>query len=41
MTEELEMPEMLDLPEIPILDDILEGEKEIPPAIDLPELPDF
>lgn len=41
VTEELEMPEMLDLPEMPILDDLLEGEKEIPPAIDLPELPDF
>ena len=32
---------MLDLPEMPDLDDSIQGEKEETPALGLPELPDF
>ena len=41
LAEEPALPSMLDLPEMPDLDDLLQDEKEEAPALDLPELPDF
>ena len=41
LVEEPVLPSMVDLPEMPDLDDLLQDEKEKTPALDLPELPDF
>ena len=41
LAEEPALPSMLDLPEMPDLDDLLQDEKEEAPAMNLPELPDF
>ena len=39
--EQPTLPAMLDLPEMPDLDDLIQGEKDTTPAVDLPKLPDF
>ena len=41
IVEETGLPSMLDLPEMPDLDDLIQGEKEETTALGLPELPDF
>ena len=41
LVEEPALPSMIDLPEMPDLDDLLQHEKDEPPALDLPDLPDF
>ena len=41
LVEEPTLPVMLDLPEMPDLDDLLQDEKDEPPALELPYLPDF
>ena len=39
--EQPTLPAMLDLPEMPDLDDLIQSEKDTTPAVDLPKLPDF
>ena len=39
--EEQTLPVMLDLPNMPDLDDLIQDQKETKPAFDLPEIPDF
>ena len=39
--EEQTLPVMLDLPNMPDLDDLIQDQKEAEPAFDLPEIPDF
>jgi len=41
LVEESTLPTMLDLPEMPDLDDLIQNENEEPSAFGLPELPDF
>ena len=41
LAKEPALPSMLDLPEMPDLDDLLQDEKEETSAFGLPELPDF